>query len=92
MRRFVYLDTARADLDSIADYYGAIDPDAADRILDDIKSSVLKLGYFPHRGQAVKSGPLRRIISRRFRYKIVYRVRQDAIEIVGIFRFQNREA
>ena len=92
MRRVVYLDVAQADLQSIADYYGAIDPEVADRILADVRSAIAKLDHFPHRGQAVRGGPLRRILSRRYRFKIAYRVRQDVIEIVGVFRFQDRQS
>jgi plasmid stabilization system protein ParE len=92
LKRCVYLDAARADLQSIADYYGAIDPEVADRILDDIRSAIAKLSHFPHRGRAVKDGPLRRVLSRRYRYKIAYRVRRDFIEIVGVFRFQDRQS
>ncbi len=90
MKRFVYLDTAQADLSSIADYYGAIDAEVADRILLDIETAVAKLNDFPHRGERVPGRPLRRILSARYRFKIVYRVTGDTIEVIGVFRFQDR--
>ena len=92
MRRFVYFDTARADLLSIADYYGTIDPEVADRILADIESTIAELEDFPHRGRRIAGRELHRILSRRYRFKIAYRVTEETIEIIGIFRFQNREA
>ena len=91
MRTVRYSAKARNDLSAIADYYGAIDPDVADRMLADIERSIGFLREYPHLAEAVRGQPLRGKLTRRYRFRVIYRVKRDAIEIVGIFRFQNRE-
>jgi plasmid stabilization system protein ParE len=86
-----YSTGARDDLRAIADYYGGIDPDVADRMLADIERAIGYLREFPHLAQAVHGRPLRGKLTRRYRFKVIYSINGDAIEIVGIFRFQNRD-
>ncbi len=85
-----YLPRALDDLRAIADYYGSLDPDVALRVRADIEGAIELLQDNPYSAQAIGGRGLRRKLTRRFRFKIAYRVRRDSIEIVGIFRFQNR--
>ena len=91
MRRIVVRQSALADLESLASYFDAIDPDITVRIVADIERSVERLKDFPSIGGAIPHTDLRRIISRRYRFTISYFVAPERVEIVGVFRFQNRE-
>jgi len=91
LRAVRYRAAAREDLRAIADCYSAIDPDvAADAQGYRTGSRVLQ--EHPYIGQPLARRGLRGKLTRRYRYKIVYRVTRDAIEVGGIFRFRNRNA
>jgi len=83
--------SALADLEAIASYFDAIDPDITARIVAD-ESSLKRLKDFPLSGEEVRGTDLRRILSKRYRFIISYFVAPAQVEIVGVFRFQNRRA
>ena len=56
MKAIHYRVRAREDLRAIADYYGGIDPDVADRMLADIERAIAYLREYPEMGQAVRGG------------------------------------
>lgn len=91
MKPIVYGRSALADLEALASYFDAIDPDVTIRIVTDIEGSVARLADFPLSGEAIPRTELWRIVSRRYRFTISYFVAPNRIEIVGVFRFQNRE-
>jgi len=84
--------SALADLEAIASYFDAIDPDITARIVADVESSLKRLKDFPLSGEEVRGTDLRRILSKRYRFIISYFVAPAQVEIVGVFRFQNRRA
>ena len=92
MRSVRYLPTALDDLRAIADYYADIDRDVASRVRADIESAIELLRENPYSAQAVGGRGLRRKLTRRYRFKIAYRIRRDTIEVLGIYRYQNRNA
>ena len=92
MIQIVFRKSALADLESVARYFDAIDPAVTPRIIADVESSIARLRDFPSSGEAIPSTGLRRILSRRYRFTISYFVAADQVEIVGVFRFQNRYA
>jgi hypothetical protein len=47
---------------------------------------------FPAIGAPIEGRPLRRIVTRRYRFKIAYADAADLVTVVGIFRYQDREA
>ena len=79
-------------MNSIVRYYENIAPGLSTRIVADIRERIEGLRHFPRSGEWVKVADVHRVLSRRYRYKIAYRVTDRAIEIVGVFRFQNRGA
>ena len=85
--------TARAerDMNSIISYYEDIAPGLSARIVADIRDRLERLRSFPTSGQRIGMAGLRRALSLRYRFKIAYRVTGEAIEVVGVFRFQNLE-
>ena len=92
MTRIVFRRSALTDLEALASHYDAIDPDITVRIIADIERSLGRLADFPRSGEAVPETTLRRIVSRRYRFTISYFVAPDRIEIVGVFRFRNRQS
>jgi plasmid stabilization system protein ParE len=66
-------------------------PGLSARIVEDVRTRIERLRHFPKSGKRIDVGDLRQVLSRRYRFKIAYQVTEEEIEIVGIFRFQNRE-
>ena len=82
---------ARAELDNISIYYRALSPNAAENVLRDIEDVFRTLEVFPNIGMLSPRGTLRRFVSARYRFKIVYSVEGDTILVTAIYRHQNRE-
>ena len=78
-------------MNSIISYYDDIAPGLSTRIVADIRDRIERVRHFPKSGENFGWTDIHRILSSRYRFKIAYRVTDDAIEVVGIFRYQNRE-
>lgn len=81
---------AEIDMQGIVDWFESVAPDFLPGILDDIYSSIDRLIAHPRVGTRVPGLCLRRIVTRRYHFKIAYQISGDAILIVGIYRYQNR--
>lgn len=81
---------AEADLREIVQWYDTVAPHIISAILADLYRSIDQLVAFPRSGEAVPGHKFRRIVSRKYRYKIVYRIAPQGITIIGIFRHQDR--
>jgi plasmid stabilization system protein ParE len=90
--RVVFRKRAEADLGEIVEWYGTVAPDAIPRILDDIYRAIDLLIDFPRAGMPVPDTPFRRIVTRRYHFKIAYELGRNEVFIVGVFRFQDRQA
>lgn len=82
---------AADDLHEIIAYYEDVAPDAAANILNDIYSTVDRLAVYPHSGMQVPDRSYRRAVTLKYHFKIVHEVTDQALIILGIFRYQNRE-
>jgi len=83
---------AEADLKAIIAYYQEIAPEALANIFSDIYRSIDQLTEFPHSGIQVPDRQYRRIVTMKYHFKVAYEVGDDRIVILGIFRYQDREA
>ncbi len=92
MTRVIFRREAEADLRSIIAYYEEVAPDALGNILADIHRCIDQLTFFPRIGMQVPDRPFRRIVTLKYHFKIAYEVGEDQIVILGIFRYQDREA
>ena len=92
MKEIRYLSGAREDLRGILNYYESLAPDVAARVLADIEHAIAYLPENPYLGAATMRRGVRGKLSKRYHFKITYRVRRNCIEIVGVFRFKNRTA
>lgn len=82
---------AEHDLREIIAWYEGVAPDSLPAITGDIWRAIDLVRRFPAIGMAVEGRTLRRIVTRRYRFKIAYSDADGYITVVGIFRFQNRE-
>lgn len=82
---------ALEDIRAIADWHDDIDRTVTDRIRIDLQRTFRLLLDFPQAGAVVTGRRYRRIVTRRYHFKIAYFVRGDHIEVLGIYRFQDRE-
>jgi plasmid stabilization system protein ParE len=89
--RIVFRAEAAADLRSIIAYYQEVAPKALANILSDIHRSIDQLAHFPRIGMPVRDRSFRRVVTRRYHFKVAYRVGEDVVEILGIFRHHDRE-
>jgi plasmid stabilization system protein ParE len=82
---------ADADLHGIVEWYQQVAPESVSPILSDIYRSIDLLTAFPRAGAKVANQPFRRIVSRKYHFKIAYDIAEGKILILGIYRQQDRE-
>jgi plasmid stabilization system protein ParE len=81
---------AETDLRGIIEWYEGIAPEAVPNILSDIYRGIDQLIDYPRSGIAVSDNGLRRLVTRKYHFKIAYQIADDTVFIIGIFRYQNR--
>ena len=95
MIKIIYRDTAKADLKEIETYYNEISPRTNLRVYSDIHSdihsAIQTLQLFPKAGRKLPDCR-RRFVSNQFRFVISHKAYKDRIEIVGVYRHQNRKS
>jgi plasmid stabilization system protein ParE len=89
MTKIVYRDSANNDLADIRTYYSNISEQVYNRVISDISASIEILKQSPEAGFVYKTGR-RRIVSQKYKFVVTYRYVSEYVEIVGIYRFQNR--
>ena len=75
---------ARRDLFDIADHYGEIDPDVADRLLLQIETAPLFLTEHPNAGPPLPDTELRKWSVRRTPFILLYRVSRTTVEVARV--------
>jgi plasmid stabilization system protein ParE len=75
---------AFADLEVIRTYIGQFDPAAAGRVVALIEKIVLRLGDFPESGQPSDELDARVVFSRRYPYRLYYRIDAGEVAILHI--------
>lgn len=83
--RLKWLRQARTDLFSIHDFIAAHNPQAAERISQDISRAALRLKMFPQLGRAAHRSDVRLMQVPGLPYLIPYRVTGETIEILAVF-------
>ena len=83
MLKLEWLEPARADLLVIVDYISDDNPDAAQRVKDDIEDKVKKLPDFPKIGRPGRIDGTRELVAWA-NYIIVYRESNFAVQILRI--------
>lgn len=91
MTSIKYRWSANQDLQGIKHYYDDISPAITDRIFYDITHAIEVLKTFPLAGRPIEGRNERRIVTSKYGYVISYIADGHSVEIVGVFRYQNRE-
>jgi antitoxin ParD1/3/4/toxin ParE1/3/4 len=85
MARFVLTPAARADLAEISDYISKDNPDAANRVLDELRAAMRNLAEMPEMGHSrrdLASEPLR--FWPVYSYLIIYRPEARPLQVVRV--------
>lgn len=90
MKKIIFLDEAELDLLNIKTYYQEIAPASVKNVLDDISLVLEVLSMWPEAGRIIENTPGRRFVSPKYRFTITYDLTPRHVEIMGIFRFQDR--
>lgn len=83
--RVLYRPSALVDLNAIHDYIAADNPDAARRVIANIRHSIDRLTVFPHSGRAGIVPNTQELVVPRSRYIAVFQFTENHIEVVGVF-------
>jgi toxin ParE1/3/4 len=76
---------AREDIRQIFVYYQALNPAAAEKLIDAIVSAALLLEDYPHLGRGAEDGKIRFWQVPRLPYLLPYRIVENEIEISAVF-------
>jgi plasmid stabilization system protein ParE len=87
MRSVFFTPQAEIDLQEIYSFIAADNPFYAEDVCDRIHHSIDVLKTFPLIGTLFESD-LRQIVEPRYRFKIVYRISHEDIEILAIFKYR----
>ena len=91
MKSIVFRSRAERDLLEIVDYFSEYSAQTARNALDDIYRSIDQLAYFPNSDQQIEGQDFRRLLTIKYHFAIGYAVTFDAVHIIGIYRYQDRE-
>ncbi len=87
MYKVIFLDKAIKNLQEISSYISLDNAFQAKKVLDSIYSSIEYLEVFPYLWKERKDW-LREIVSKH-KYRIFYKVKENSIIIVSIFKYQD---
>ena len=80
----VFLDEARAEFDSAADWYNAQKPGLGVRFISFVQDAIDSITTNPRKHQKIFED-IRRAVVKKFPYTVLYREQSDCILIVAIF-------
>jgi plasmid stabilization system protein ParE len=77
----VFSPRALASLREVRQYLQERNPEAAARVIGEIEGACALIGEYPWMGPAIPGTGLRRHMTRRYRYRVIYRVAGDVVEV-----------
>lgn len=81
MTEVVFSSRALASLRSIRQYLRERNPAAATRVIGEIERACALIGEYPWMGPAIPGTRLRRHVTRRYRYRVLYCITRDVVEV-----------
>ena len=81
---------ARRDLRDVAEFYGDISADTAHRVRDDIEATLAAACEFPRMYPKRSRDGLRKAVTEKYRYVLIYSVGESVIDVIAVFREQDR--
>ena len=82
---------AERDVDDIIVHYSKFSDEIANRVLGDIRKVFAQLAEFPESGPRLAIAELRKAVSPKYRFVILYQYDGNTIQIAQVYRHQNRE-
>lgn len=79
---------ARDDLRNLIEWYESVAPESLPAILADIWRAIDLIREFSGIGAPIEGRLVRKLVTRRYRFKIVYSDADNLITIIGLFRFR----
>ncbi|GHC48914.1 type II toxin-antitoxin system RelE/ParE family toxin [Neogemmobacter tilapiae] len=79
-----YSSRALASMDSFSSYFRARNPEVAEALLSEIESLCILLLDFPELGRKIPGTSLRYAVTRKYRYRVVYRMDNLQLSVVDI--------
>lgn len=92
MKSLQFREQAEDDLHAILDYYTQVAPGSVDAIQRDIFGAIELVRDYPRIAERIEGRQLRRIVTKRYKFKIAYADEAECITVFGIFRYQDRKA
>ena len=80
--RIIYRPHAANSLDRIERYLSARSPNGARNVLLEIRRTIALLAEYPNAGRSIEGMDLWFHITRRYKYRLIYRVRGDTLQIM----------
>ena len=81
---------AQSDAYGIYDYYNEVaGKTVTDRVVSDILATLERIGDFPDSGANLENGT-QMTVTTRYRFAILFKHRPERIEVLSIFRHQDR--
>ena len=87
--RVSFHEMAEWELDEAAFYYDAERPGLGAAFLDEIQRSILSIVDHPE-AAPVLIGSIRRLLSRRFPYAVVYAIRSTEVRVLAVMHVKRR--
>jgi toxin ParE1/3/4 len=81
---------AAADFAAIVEYIRKQNPSAAERVAHKIYEGVAALAAFPNQGRSGRTNGTRELVLSPLPYVVVYRVKEDAVEIARVLHGAQR--
>lgn len=75
---------ALASLTAQDDYLRPLNPAAADSVLSEIERLAALIAEFPQMGRRIEGTDLRYHVTARYRYRVIYRMREETVQIVEV--------
>ena len=89
--KVVWTDTAKHNLRTIHDYMAQSSPAYAKRMVDRLTGRSKQIGVFPLSGRVVPEfgvGQIREVFQRP--YRIIYHIRPDHVDVIGVVHMARR--
>lgn len=82
---------ARHAIEIIESYYLGLSFGASQNVMNDIDDVFILLREYPHSGKLHGSQSFRTMASSKYKFVVTYTVNVDYIEILDVYRYQNRD-
>ena len=84
MAKLLWSDRALASLSLQDDYLRPRNLTAADAVIAEIEALAALIAHFPEMGRRIEGTGLRYHVTRRYRYRVIYRIDRDTVHVMDV--------